>query len=172
MSDSYTDSEIVNGIRNRDHKVLSFIYQQYLPMIQVFSRKNTGTDDEASDLFQEALIVIFEKINSDDFTLSSSFKTYLYAICRNKWLMILRKRRTGPQIVRDTEGMIENLPDTKRDWQKHEQFEIYRKHFKQLSKDCQKVLNMFLKGHMLKEIASEMGFTEMYAKKRKFLCQK
>ena len=74
-------------------------------------------------------------------------------------------------MVSDSERFVESLPDTQKDWRKHEQFEIYRKHFKQLSKDCQKVLSMFLRGHLLREIAGEMGFTEKYAKKRKYLCQ-
>ena len=64
------------------------------------------------------------------------------------------------------------MPDVQQDFVRQEQFDMYRKHFAQLSADCQKVLGMFFKGHSLREIAQEMEFTEAYAKKRKFTCQK
>ena len=86
--------------------------------------------------------------------------------------MVLRKKRTGPLQVKDSELIMEQLPETESDWRKHEQFNLYRKHFQRLSADCQKVMEMFLQGHRLKDIAEVMGFTERYAKKRKFLCQK
>ena len=172
MTDNYSDPEIVKGIKAQDRKILAHLYERYFPMILDFTKKNSGNVDDARDLFQEGLVVVFEKVTGDKLTLSSSFKTYFYAICRNKWLMILRKRRSGPQMVVDTEQVAERVPDALQDWQRHEQFEVYRKHFKQLNEDCRKVLGMFLKGHSLREIAAEMGFTEMYAKKRKFTCQK
>ncbi len=172
MADNYTDPDIVKGIKARDRKVLAFLYEKYFPMILDFTKKNSGNEDDARDLFQEGLVVVFEKAINENLELSSSFRTYFYAVCRNKWLMVLRKRRGGPQMVVDTQQVADRVPEAAKDWQKHEQFEVYRKHFKQLSEDCQRVLNLFLKGHSLREIGEVMGFTEKYAKKRKFTCQK
>ena len=172
MSHNYSDQEIIKGIKVRDRKVLAHLYQHYYPMILDFTRKNSGNEDDARDLFQEGLVVIFEKVTSDQLRLSSAFRTYLYAVCRNKWLMVLRRKRTGPQMIVDTEQLNQEIPEAPQDCLRQEQFEVYRKHFEQLSSDCQKVLKMFFKGHSLKEIAQEMGFTEAYAKKRKFTCQK
>ena len=172
MSHNYNDSEIINGIKKRDGEVLRFLYQNYLPIIQNFIRKNSGSDEDARDIFQEALVVMYEKVTLGQLTLTSQFQTYFYAICRNKWLMVLRKKRKGPLQVNDSESIMEQLPETESDWRKHEQFNLYRKHFDQLSDDCRKVMEMFFKGHLLKDIAIAMGFTEKYAKKRKFLCQK
>lgn len=172
MSHNYTDQEIVNGIKVRDRKVLNHLYQHYYPMILDFTRKNSGDDEDAQDLFQEGLVVIFEKVSSGDLKLSSAFRTYLYAVCRNKWLMVLRRKRTGPQMVVDTEQLDQDIPEVQPDLVRKEQFEVYRKHFEQLTPDCKKVLSMFFKGHSLREIAAEMEFTEAYAKKRKFTCQK
>ena len=144
MSRKFNDSEIISGIKNRDPVVLRFLYQNYLPIIQNFVRKNSGSDEDAQDLFQEALVVIFEKLSLGNLVLSSRFQTYFYAICRNKWLMVLRKKRTGPLQVKDSELIMEQLPETESDWRKHEQFNLYRKHFQRLSADCQKVMEMFL----------------------------
>ena len=78
-------------------------------MILDFTRKNSGSEEDARDLFQEGLVVIFEKVSSGDLKLSSAFRTYFYAVCRNKWLMVLRRKRTGPQMVVDTEQLNEDI---------------------------------------------------------------
>ncbi len=172
MTDNYTDPEIVQGIKSRDRAVLGFIYERYFPIILDFTKKNSGNEDDARDLFQEGLVIIYEKVTNESLELRSAFRTYLYAVCRNKWLMILRRRRTGPQMIVDTEHVVERIAEVQEDCQKQEQFEVYRKHFKQLSEDCQKVLGLFFQGHSLREIAEIMDFSEKYAKKRKFTCQK
>jgi RNA polymerase sigma factor (sigma-70 family) len=167
-----SDPELLDGIRNRERAILVYVYEQFYPMIREFILKNSGTEEDARDIFQEGLVVIFEKLKAGQIELTSRFKTFLYAICRNKWLMVLRKRRTGPQLVVDTQLLEENQPASTEDLAKHQQYQLYRMHFKKLSDDCRKLLNNFLKGYSLKEIGELMGFTEMYAKKRKFLCQK
>jgi hypothetical protein len=54
----------------------------------------------------------------------------------------------------------------------YQQRQLYKKHFLGLGADCQKILKLFLEGQSLKSIADLMGFTEKYAKKRKYVCQK
>ena len=172
MSNNPTDPQILDGIRNRDRTILTHVYEHYFPMIREFIIKNSGTEEDARDIFQESLVVIFEKLKTDDVKLSSRFTTYFYAICRNKWLMVLRRNRTGPKMVVDTQLVEENHPVTSSELGKHEQYQLYRQHFKSLSDDCKKLLNYFFSGHSLREIGEIMGFTEMYTKKRKFVCQK
>ena len=54
----------------------------------------------------------------------------------------------------------------------NEQYRLYRKHFRKLGKDCQKVLEMYFDKVSMAEIARRMGFaSEGYAKKRKFKCK-
>ena len=172
MNNSPTDSQILDGVRARDRTILTYVYEHYFPMIREFILKNSGTEEDARDIFQESLVVIFEKLKSDEVKLSSKFKTYFYAICRNKWLMVLRKRRTGPKMVVDTQLVESNHPVSTEELAKHEQYKLFRTHFKSLSDDCKKLLDFFFTGHSLREIGGFMGFSEMYAKKRKFICQK
>lgn len=172
MTNHYSEQDLIIGIKDRNRDVLAYLYQQYFPMIVDFVLKNSGSRDDAQDLFQEGLVVIFEKTHQEELELKSTFKTYLYAICRNKWLMILRKNRSGPKMVVDTENYQVAEDDTEKQWRVHEQYKVMQAHFKKLGEDCQKVLRLFLEGTSLREIASAMGFTEKYAKKRKFICQR
>jgi DNA-directed RNA polymerase specialized sigma24 family protein len=51
---------------------------------------NNGDEDEAKDIYQEAIIVLYNKVKRGDFELSSKLKTYIYSICRRLWLKRLK----------------------------------------------------------------------------------
>jgi RNA polymerase sigma factor (sigma-70 family) len=142
-------------------------------MVSSFVKRNSGSDDDAQDLFQEVMVVLFENANKPGFALSSSLKTYLYGICRNKWLMVLRARKSKQTTLINTEQLDIPSPETiQEDIIYHEKNELLRIHFQEIGEDCQKIMQSFLSGISLRDIATEMGFTEGYAKKRKFICQK
>ncbi len=135
--------------------------------------KNSGTQEQAKDLFQEVMTVLFEKVQNPDFALRSSIKTYLYAVARNKWLMLLRSRRTQKTDLTDTENLDFAVDATvQEDLIQQERNNLMRLYFQQLGSDCQQVLDLFFARTSMREIAKKMGFSEAYAKKRKFTCQK
>jgi RNA polymerase sigma factor (sigma-70 family) len=172
LKKNYTSAEILEGIRKRDRAVLTQLYQDYLPMITNFIVKNAGSAEEAKDIFHDALTSIFEKTREAPLSINCSFKTYLYAICKNLWLMVLRKKRTAAKMTVDTESTEDLGKEITEDMLQYQQRQLYKKHFLNLGDDCQKILKLFLEGQSLKSIADLMGFTEKYAKKRKYVCQK
>ena len=62
----YSDEQILKGILRHDNLILQHIYKQYYYNINYFIRKNQGSDDDASDIFQEAVIIIYRKIKEND----------------------------------------------------------------------------------------------------------
>ena len=60
-------------------------------MIQHFVTNNNGSFDDARDIFQEAMIALYEKVQLEHFTLSCQIKTYLFSICKNLWLKRLQQ---------------------------------------------------------------------------------
>lgn len=166
----YEESELIDGLRKRDHNVMRTMYEYYFPMIEDLVCRNGGNREDAADVFQEGMVVTYEKVCSAKFVWSSTLKTYLFAVCRNKWLMELRRRRSkGTDVLSDVtiadEGSIE------KDVLRSERNALMRKHFANLGENCQKVMTLFFKKFSLREIALKMGFSEAYAKKRKFVCQ-
>jgi RNA polymerase sigma factor (sigma-70 family) len=133
--------------------------------------KNTGNKEDAADVFQEGMIVIFEKTNLTDFTWNSSVKTFLFAVCRNKWLMELRRRKS-----KETDTLLDlaisDGTSIEQDIMRNERHNLMRKHFENLGADCQKVMTMFFQKFSLRQISIKMGYSEAYSKKRKFTCQK
>ncbi|HWS60230.1 MAG TPA: sigma-70 family RNA polymerase sigma factor [Flavobacterium sp.] len=171
----YSDEQILKGILRHDNLILQYIYKQYYYNINYFIRKNQGSEDDASDIFQEAIIIIYRKIKENDLVFEkSSFKGYLFSVCRLLWLKQLEKKRVEKEKLNDSLPYQEDLYDDNLNEIviKNERYGLYQKHFGALSTDCQKLLQLFFEKVSLKEIAMVMGYkSEKYAKKRKFKCK-
>lgn len=161
----------IKAIQENDTKGLQVLYQQFLPRISNFIRKNGGSSDDAKDIFQEALVVVYKKVHAGNFTLTSGFYTLLYGICRNLWGNQLQKKSRSEVTLLDDykytlepgfETLIENQEKSKLFWDA----------FKQLGKDCQNLLQLFFAKVKMVEIVKQLKLSSVsYAKKRKFQCK-
>jgi len=170
----YSNLDLLNGIRRNDTIVLQYIYKNFYSKINFFIKKNSGDDDDANDIFQEAIIIIFRKLKANELVLDCTFETYLYSVCRFLWLKQLDKRKIEKEKIKDNHEYHEDLYDDglERVADMNERYRLYQKHFINLGKDCQKILQLYFDKVPLKNIAQIMGFkSEKYAKKRKFKCK-
>lgn len=170
----YSDEAIIEGLRLRSDYIIKYIYQELFPTISFMVTKNNGNEEDAEDIFQDSLIIIFKKIRADELELSCSFRTYLYSVCRNLWLQKLGQRKQFSREFGEVESYItlSEVAINERNHEELEKFRLYQEHFLSLGGDCQKVLRLFMNKVSLRDIASEMGFkTEKYAKTRKYLCK-
>jgi RNA polymerase sigma factor (sigma-70 family) len=85
-----SDQETFLGLKSRDNHAYEILYKFYYPSVKHFIIKNNGTKDDARDIFQETIFVLLQKVPKDDFNLTSSLKTYIFAISSNLWLKRLR----------------------------------------------------------------------------------
>jgi len=168
----YTVEAILEGLKTSDSNVLEYVYKKYFPIVRFFVIKNSGTDEDAKDVFQEAIILIFKRLKDGSLDLTCAFKTYLYSVCRILWLRQLEKRKVRREVVADNQIFIQIDDDIEGLVTEQEQFRIYQKHFQLLHKDCQEILQLFLKKVPLKEIALKMNIkSDKYLKKRKYECK-
>lgn len=141
-------------------------------MIQAFILNNSGNGDEARDIFQEAMIVLYEKSVSDSFELNCQLKTYIYSVCRRLWLKRLQQlQRYG--------GLIENVEDTvpvEEDLEQHEKhnagFVIMETAMNRIGEPCKSLLDAYyIQKKNMQEIAEEFGYTNAdNAKTQKYKC--
>jgi RNA polymerase sigma factor (sigma-70 family) len=163
---------ILVGLRDRDTKVLDYIYKNFYEQIKVFILRNRGSIEDAKDVYQDALLVIYQKASKDNLELSCSFQTYLYSVCRLLWLKQLESNQIQRNTAEETGMYIELDEDLVEVFEKNERYKLYQHHFQKLSFSCQKVLELFLAGISLREIANILGFkSEHYVKKRKYQCK-
>ena len=71
-----TDSEIVFGILNNSESAIKRLYVAYFPMVMQLIINNNGTPDDAKDIYQEAIIVLYNKIKKGDFELKHNLSGY------------------------------------------------------------------------------------------------
>jgi len=169
----YTVDEIITGIRSRDNSVLQYIYKEYYPTIHHFITCNSGTPDDAKDIFQESIIVIYRKLKDQNhFFLNSSFKTFIYSIARHLWLKQLRTQKYEDKKISDQQKFIELKEEPFKIENEDLRVSLYQKYFQELPEDCQKILQLTVQDMPQKEIARVLGFkSENYVKKRKHYCK-
>jgi RNA polymerase sigma factor (sigma-70 family) len=170
----YSNQELLNGILRNDTIVLQFIFKNFYSNINFFIKKNNGDDDDANDIFQEAIIIIYRKLKANDLVLDCTFETYLYSVSRFLWLKQLEKRKVEKENIKDNHEFNDEIYDDSLEKiaDLNERYRLYQKHFANLGKDCQKILQLYFDKVPLKNIAQIMGFkSEKYAKKRKFYCK-
>ena len=89
------DQELLAKIKeNSDY--LGIVYKRCKTNSLGFMRKMTNgkmNDYELEDVFQDANIILYEKIIKGDFTLTASFQTYLNSVCRFQLLNKLGKEK-------------------------------------------------------------------------------
>jgi len=160
-----SDTDIINGIRDQDDRILNWLYNNYLPTIRKHIMNNSGTNDDVSDVFQDTIIVLFRQIAGNKLNLTSDLKGYFFGVARKIWSAQLRRKRRMTELDLD-------FPEE----QGHEEsielmFErIINRAFSKLKPDMQEVLTLYFEGYSYVEIAERMNFkNETYARRKKYL---
>ena len=168
-----SNSELIKGIRTHDSAILRHVYEYHYPVIEGYITHNQGSREQARDIFQDAMIIVYKRIRANELELSCKFGTYLYAICKNIWMQerkkyLLRteKLRQRPLEVHDPGPADDPL------LQKH-LTDLFNKHFDALSKDCQKILSMYFNNFSVEDIRAAMNYKDLHhTADRKYRCKK
>ena len=171
---NFSDEAILKGLKEKHSDIIRYLYREYFPLTKSIVEKNSGSYEDAEDVFQDGIIVLYQKILSGPLTLNCSLKTFFFSICRNIWMQRLdRKWRLLYQddLVSESIEDYDAIPIEINE-EKLEKTRLYQLYFLSLPADCQKILKMFLSKASLKEISECMGFKDVnYAKTRKYLCK-
>ncbi len=160
------DSLILKQIRSGDESALDFIYKKNYKMMTRLIINNNGTEEEAQDIYQEALIVFWQKARKEDFVLTSKISTYLYSVCLNLWRKELDRKAKLSNEIKETEEV--NNDDKK------EREKIIQDAINSLGDTCRQVLMYYYFDNMsMQEIADKLGFANAdTAKTKKYKCKK
>ena len=82
MKAELNEQQLLTGLAKNDARAIENIYKSNFSTIQAFILNNNGSYDDARDIFQEAMIVLYENAKNESFVLTCQIKTYLYSICR------------------------------------------------------------------------------------------
>ncbi len=169
-----SDDEIIHGLKQQDNRVLQYIYKNSFNSVKQLILSNAGSENDAEDIFQESLIIVFKKLRDEPaFKLDCTFTTYIYSIARLMWLKHLRqiKKIHIDPLNRDLEERIEfEEPSPVED--KDLRLAIYQRNLSKIPEDCQAILRLTVEKITAKEIAERLGFrSEGYVRKRRHFCK-
>ncbi len=164
------DQQIIEFFKAGNYSKASEKLYAYFPVIKKLVLKNSGSKQDAEDIYQEALIILINKTQNPEFKLTSSLNTYLYSICRLLWNDELKKKNKKIAVeIKGNESFLEEEVKPTKD--EHDQ-KLAEKAFDLLGEKCKDLLRLFYFKQMnLKDIAVKLRFaTEKVAKNQKYRC--
>ncbi|MCB0519201.1 MAG: sigma-70 family RNA polymerase sigma factor [Lewinellaceae bacterium] len=171
MEQTIATNTYIKAILGGDPAQLREIYRSLFPMVRQLVKNNRGTDDDARDIFQEALFTIHDKASQPGFQLSSKFSSYLYGVSRNLWRNQLKKKyRQDVTILDEVTYMDDAQLDI--DFEATERRKLYERYFDRLEEKCRRVLTLYFQGKSMQEIADVEKISEVNARQQKSRCQK
>lgn len=167
-----TLGQIIDGIRKRDNRVLTLVYKELFPVVRYYVVSNGGTSDDAKDVFQESIIVIFKQISHNSFEIKTGFEAYLYGISRLVWLKTLRNRATHDRSILQIEEPENSYLPSENMVEEELELRLFRKYYLKLGVECQKMLRLISEGTPYEEIAVQMGYkSEKIVRNKKYKCK-
>ena len=160
------DQEVLARISKGDEEALDYLYNKYYRMMTKIVLNNSGTEEEAKDIYQEALIVFWQKAVKGDLVLTSKISTFIYSICLNLWRKELDRKG---KLSREEKDGVDTM-----DYEAEERSVLIRECIEELGETCKKILTYYyFDGMNMVEIAEKLNFANTdTAKTKKYKCKK
>ncbi|MEM7371429.1 MAG: sigma-70 family RNA polymerase sigma factor [Bacteroidota bacterium] len=172
-SPTIAEADLVEALRRGDEKAFVQVYRNYYHMVASFVQKNSGTEIQAKDLFQELLFTLVKKFRQRDFQLTVKLSTYIFSVARNKWLQQLRKNKSGPLRIQDNaqEYIIIEEDELEVKQQFEKKHELLGKLFKEVKEECREIIkSSFYQKLPHDQIAEKMGYSPAFVRVKLHRC--
>jgi RNA polymerase sigma factor (sigma-70 family) len=168
----YFDELILAEIRKSNEAALGELYKTHYPMVVNLICSNSGTEQEAKDIYQEAVIAFYERAQQPDFVLTCKIKTYLYAVCRRLWLKRLAEKKRFSFTIPETETFGGVEAEMNAAEEKELSFRRMGDSLYALGEPCRSIIEDFYIHNFSMEIIGEkFGYTSAdNAKNQKYKC--
>jgi RNA polymerase sigma factor (sigma-70 family) len=168
-----SDQVILDCIAKGDDTALSSLFRSNLKMIVRYITTNHGTQKDAEEQLQDALVILWEKIRFGNFTLNSKLSTYLFAVVKNRWRKELHRKKKFINLDSTLESRDPSplISDT---LQETDLTNLVKASMEHLSPLCREILKLFYyEDKTMREISSIVGLAnEKTAKAKKYQCKK
>lgn len=162
---------LLQGLADSDKKAIETIYKDNYNMVQSLIVNNNGSADDAKDIFQEAMIVLYQKVRSGGFELNCQIKTFVYSVSRRLWLKRLAQQNRF-SLHDGHEEMVSVESDVEEHERRDTEYLMMEKAMGSIGEPCKSLLEAFyLQKRNMQEIASSFGYTNAdNAKNQKYKC--
>jgi len=152
-----TSQITLDGLVNGDEKVVKEIYSQLFPEFVLYIKKNSGTEEDAYEVFQETLYQIIVRSKTRGLMIEDNFEGYLFICGRNIWLKKLNKSKKN---VRNQSLMelISEEDQTAEQIVFQDRWDLFEEKISQLSENCKSLLQSYFKRVPYETIIKEYGY--------------
>ena len=172
MKDHNEEKALFVVLDASDKKAVETIYRENFNMVQALIINNNGSADDAKDIFQEAMIVLYEKVRSGTFELNCQIKTFVYSVSRRLWLKRLQQQNRYSAPGDNMEAVVPVEEELEDHEQRNAEFEMMEKAINNLGEPCKSLLEAYyLQKQNMQVIAASFGYTNAdNAKNQKYKC--
>ena len=168
----HPDQKYIEGLAANDSAIIHSIYKQFVPKVVFFVMNNSGDKEQAQDIVQEVMILLFNQAKAKTLQLTCPFDAYFFLLCKRKWLNEFKKiSNKGVTIHEDVvsinESALELIGQTEEFDEKQTLFDTM---FQKLGDKCQELLKLSFAIKSMEEVAAKLDVTYAYARKKKSLC--
>lgn len=170
--------QIVKGLLENDQKVIRYIYKNYFAAVEKFVTTNRGSKEDTWDIFQESLIIVFEKLRVNSSCISKTFPGYLYGVCKYQWIRRIRENMQDQTEVEVDDWLMPKLEydqimsEVESIAVKEKRDRIFQEAYVSLKKDCQRLIDLVINGCNIEEITDYMDFSSVkYAFRKRQKCR-
>jgi RNA polymerase sigma factor (sigma-70 family) len=172
ITNTHPDQIYIDALANNDSAIIQSIYKKFVPKVVSYIRNNSGDNDQAQDVVQEVMIVLFNQAKAKKLQLTCPFDAYFFLLCRRKWLNEIKKSSNKGVTMDDdlpsnNELTDEMVTETEMFDEKQQLFDTI---FQKLGDKCQELLKLSFAIKSMEEVAKKLNVSYGYVRKKKSLC--
>lgn len=169
----HADQRFINALLQNDALLVKEIYNRFAAKVKTYIIQNSGSEDDAADIFQESLIDIYQQAQYKGLQLTCPFEPFLLLVCKRKWLNELKKRgRQG--VTKGTQDLSEIGEDVfaiaEQMQLQDDKAKLFMQVFEKLGERCREIISKCLGNKPQEEVAEELGVSYAYLRKKKSEC--
>lgn len=174
---TYADAELVINLRSgsRIDETIKAIYRTYFDGLSFYVINNSGSRQDAEDIFQEVVVSFIDLVQKDRFRGESTIRTFLFSLTRHIWLNELKRRSRAmareikyERVQEKTETDVSHLIGDR------EAKQLMMNLVSRLGETCKKILVMFYYENLsTKEMLDVLDYeNEQVVRNKKYKCMK
>ncbi|WP_420572953.1 RNA polymerase sigma factor [Kordia sp.] len=149
----------------------AFMQQLYVKNyygVETYVLKNSGTKEQAKDIFQHGLLVLYTLLKKEKLQISS-FDNYLFSVCKNLWI----KQSSRNSVTKLTsETLIDEPVDLARFHMEQLQWDLFKEKLESLKETCKTIIKLTLAKVSYAEISKRLKYpNENAARQKTFRCK-
>ncbi len=165
------EQTLIKAIAANEESAFAFLYDEYYAIVSGFIKSKGGQEEDARDIFQEAILSVWHNIKNERYSDNGQFKTYFVQVCKFKWYDQLKSSSRKNTTQLNEQLAFEKADDSNEN--EDERLEKLLFWYDQIKEPCKGLLKLFyFEKKSFAEISKILGVTQESAKNQKYRCIK